>query len=87
MELFRIGGFCPQTNYLFTGDFVDRGFYSVETFLLLVLKVRLPERIVLQHKSSAQFDCDKYGPKSTDSMMNVSVNTGVALYGGGVGLL
>lgn len=35
-----MGGDCPQTNYLFLGDFVDRGFYSVETFLLLLaLKV------------------------------------------------
>ena len=39
-ELFRVGGECPSTNYLFVGDFVDRGFYSVETFLLLLsLKV------------------------------------------------
>ena len=39
-ELFKVGGDCPQTNYLFLGDFVDRGFYSVETFLLLLaLKV------------------------------------------------
>ena len=30
------------------GDFVDRGFYSVETFLLLLLlKVRYPDRITL----------------------------------------
>lgn len=41
IELFRIGGECPDTNYLFMGDFVDRGYYSVETFLLLLaLKVR-----------------------------------------------
>ena len=39
-ELFNVGGECPETNYLFMGDFVDRGFNSVETFLLLLaLKV------------------------------------------------
>lgn len=39
-ELFKVGGDCPTVNYLFMGDFVDRGFYSVETFLLLLaLKV------------------------------------------------
>jgi serine/threonine-protein phosphatase 4 catalytic subunit len=43
-----VGGECPETNYLFLGDFVDRGFYSVETFLLLLaLKVRYPDRITL----------------------------------------
>ena len=39
-ELFKVGGDVPDTNFLFMGDFVDRGFYSVETFLLLLaLKV------------------------------------------------
>jgi len=48
MELFKVGGDCPDTNYLFLGDFVDRGYYSVETFLLLLaLKVRYPDRITL----------------------------------------
>ncbi|KAG1149178.1 hypothetical protein G6F37_002639 [Rhizopus arrhizus] len=47
-ELFRVGGECPETSYLFMGDFVDRGYYSVETFLLLLaLKVRYPDRIAL----------------------------------------
>ena len=37
-----------RLTLVFAGDFVDRGFYSVETFLLLLaLKVRYPERITL----------------------------------------
>jgi len=48
MELFRIGGKSPDTNYLFMGDYVDRGYYSVETVSLLVtLKVRFRERITI----------------------------------------
>lgn len=48
MELFRVGGWVPDTKYIFMGDFVDRGFYSLETFLLLLcLKVRYPDRVVL----------------------------------------
>eukprot|EP01099_Mayorella_cantabrigiensis_P008103 TRINITY_DN7461_c0_g1_i1.p1 TRINITY_DN7461_c0_g1~~TRINITY_DN7461_c0_g1_i1.p1 ORF type:complete len:324 (-),score=64.04 TRINITY_DN7461_c0_g1_i1:622-1551(-) len=48
MEMFRIGGRCPDTNYLFLGDYVDRGYYSVETVSLLTcLKLRYPERVTL----------------------------------------
>lgn len=40
LSTLQVGGDVPETNYLFMGDFVDRGFYSVETFLLLLaLKV------------------------------------------------
>jgi len=48
LELFRIGGNCPETNYLFMGDYVDRGYHSVETATLLVaLKVRYKDRITI----------------------------------------
>ncbi|ODV63604.1 phosphoprotein phosphatase PP4 catalytic subunit PPH3 [Ascoidea rubescens DSM 1968] len=48
LTLFRAGGDCPDSKYLFLGDFVDRGFYSLESFLLLLCyKVRYPDRIAL----------------------------------------
>ena len=48
IELFAVGGDCPETNYCFMGDYVDRGYHSVETIsLLLALKVRHPTRITL----------------------------------------
>ncbi|KAI9148606.1 Protein phosphatase methylesterase 1 [Blastocladiella emersonii ATCC 22665] len=48
MELFRVGGEVPTTNYIFMGDFVDRGYYSLESLtLLMVLKAKWPEKITL----------------------------------------
>ncbi|KAG9976838.1 Metallo-dependent phosphatase, partial [Aureobasidium melanogenum] len=48
LEIFKISGPCPDTNYLFLGDYVDRGLFSVETISLLVcLKLRYPQRVHL----------------------------------------
>jgi len=48
VELFRKGGEIPKTNYVFMGDFVDRGHHSVETLqLLLCYKARYPQSITL----------------------------------------
>ena len=48
LEIFDVGGEVPETNYIFLGDFVDRGYNSVETFIfLLTLKIKYPNRITL----------------------------------------
>lgn len=48
MEIFNVGGWCPFTNYMFLGNIINRGYYSVEcVLLLLALKVRFPDRITL----------------------------------------
>ncbi|KAL0236484.1 hypothetical protein GEMRC1_003066 [Eukaryota sp. GEM-RC1] len=48
LKLFEEGGPVSDTCYLFLGDFVDRGFYSLETITLLLLyKAKYPDRIYL----------------------------------------
>ena len=48
LELVELNGRPPHTAYLFLGDFVDRGFYSIETLMLLVCwKIRYPDKITL----------------------------------------
>ncbi|ORM42076.1 Serine/threonine-protein phosphatase PP2A [Babesia sp. Xinjiang] len=47
-ELFRIAGTAPNTNFLFLGDYVDRGYYSIESVtLILCLKVRYKDRVFI----------------------------------------
>ena len=48
IELFNRGGEIPNSSYIFMGDYVDRGYNSVETIqLLLCLKVKYPGNITL----------------------------------------
>jgi serine/threonine-protein phosphatase PP1 catalytic subunit len=48
LRLFEYGGFPPESNYLFLGDYVDRGKQSMETIcLLLAYKIKFPENFFL----------------------------------------
>ena len=47
-ELFKISGGPENNRYLFLGDYVDRGYYSLETFAYLAcLKLKYPDHIYL----------------------------------------
>mmetsp|Transcript_61101 Transcript_61101/g.169411 ORF Transcript_61101/g.169411 Transcript_61101/m.169411 type:complete len:306 (-) Transcript_61101:153-1070(-) len=48
LRMFEFGGFPPESNYLFLGDYVDRGKQSLETIiLLLVYKIKFPENFFM----------------------------------------
>eukprot|EP00996_Jenningsia_fusiforme_P001888 NODE_2742_length_1130_cov_227.876966_g2518_i0.p1 GENE.NODE_2742_length_1130_cov_227.876966_g2518_i0~~NODE_2742_length_1130_cov_227.876966_g2518_i0.p1 ORF type:complete len:305 (+),score=41.38 NODE_2742_length_1130_cov_227.876966_g2518_i0:57-971(+) len=48
LRLFEYGGFPPEANYLFLGDYVDRGKQSLETIcLVLSFKIKYPENFFI----------------------------------------
>uniref|UniRef100_A0A8R1DZ28 Serine/threonine-protein phosphatase n=2 Tax=Caenorhabditis japonica TaxID=281687 RepID=A0A8R1DZ28_CAEJA len=48
MRIFNTIGFPPEVNYLFLGDYIDRGQFSVETMLILMcIKMKYPENFIL----------------------------------------
>lgn len=48
LRIFNSCGYPPYTNYLFLGDYVDRGHKSLETILLLLcFKIKYPENFFM----------------------------------------
>jgi hypothetical protein len=63
LEFLKVGGLPPHTSYLFMGDFVDRGYFSLQTIALLgCLKLRFPDRVALIRGNHESRNCTKvYG--------------------------
>lgn len=73
MRLFDSAGFPPSSNYLFLGDYVDRGRQNLETIcLLFAYKVKFPENFFLlrgNHECAAvnrvygEWHCSRENPQ------------------------
>ncbi|EPY33840.1 protein phosphatase, partial [Strigomonas culicis] len=57
LRLFELGGYPPESNYIFLGDYVDRGDQSLETVcLLMAYKLRFPDNFFMlrgNHETSS----------------------------------
>lgn len=80
-ELFLTGGMPPDTNYLFLGDYVDRGPMSLEVIIFLtLLKIKYPEKVhLLRGNHESRATNQQYG-FHFECLKKYNTNVGVWFY-------
>lgn len=64
IRIFEMCGYPPNANYLFLGDYVDRGKQSLETILLLMcFKIKYPENFFILRGNHECASVNKGKPK------------------------